>query len=36
VDAHTAGIIACKAAEKYACAHLEKLLRAAGLGMATL
>jgi DNA polymerase-3 subunit epsilon len=35
-DAHVAGIIAHKAAEKYACAHLRRLLRAAELEMETL
>jgi DNA polymerase-3 subunit epsilon len=35
-DAQTCGIIACKAAEKYACAHLGKLLRAAELEMEAL
>jgi DNA polymerase-3 subunit epsilon len=35
-DAHTAGIIAHKAAETYACAHLRKLLRAAELEMGVL
>jgi hypothetical protein len=30
------GIIACKAAEKYACVHLGKLLKAAGLEMGAL
>jgi DNA polymerase-3 subunit epsilon len=35
-DAQACGIIACKGAEKYACTHLEKLLRAAGLEMGTL
>jgi DNA polymerase-3 subunit epsilon len=35
-DAHVAGIIAYKAAEKYACAHLSKLLKAAELEMEAL
>jgi DNA polymerase-3 subunit epsilon len=35
-DAQTCGIIACKGAETYACAHLGKLLKAAELEMETL
>jgi DNA polymerase-3 subunit epsilon len=35
-DAHVAGIIVCKGAEKYACVHLGKLLRAAELEMEAL
>jgi DNA polymerase-3 subunit epsilon len=35
-DAQTCGIIACKAAETYACAHLGKLLMAAELEMEVL
>jgi DNA polymerase-3 subunit epsilon len=35
-DAQTCGIIACKAAETYACIHLGKLLRTAKLEMEVL
>jgi DNA polymerase-3 subunit epsilon len=35
-DAKTCGTIACKAAEKYACTHLGKLLRAVELEMEVL
>jgi DNA polymerase-3 subunit epsilon len=35
-DAKTCGIIACKAAEKYACTNLRKLLRAAEMNMREL
>jgi DNA polymerase-3 subunit epsilon len=35
-DAQACGIIAHKAAETYACAHLKKLLRAAELEMEAL
>jgi DNA polymerase-3 subunit epsilon len=35
-DAQTCGLIACKAAENYACATLRKLLKAAGVGLHTL
>jgi DNA polymerase III epsilon subunit-like protein len=35
-DARTCGTIACKAAEKYACAHLQNLLGAAGTKMKEL
>jgi DNA polymerase-3 subunit epsilon len=35
-DAETCGTIACKAAERYACGNLRKLLKAAGMEMGTL
>jgi DNA polymerase-3 subunit epsilon len=35
-DAETCGTIACKAAEKYACGNLRKLLKAAGMKMGKL
>ena len=35
-DAQTCGIIACKAAEKYACTHLRELLKTAKTGMGEL
>jgi DNA polymerase-3 subunit epsilon len=35
-DAQTCGIIACKAAEQYACTNLKKLLRAAKVNMGKL
>jgi DNA polymerase-3 subunit epsilon len=35
-DAETCGTIACKAAEKYACGNLQKLLKSAGMEMGKL